>query len=168
MRVQMKKLFAVLLILCAFSISFAQGQAHKLTMDRGFFSTDYAIDGQEVDCDAFEQELAKVPEAISKWKTGNILRYTSWGVAAGGGFLVGYSIAVGSAPGSSDQGYKRTLALGGVIIVAAFVIEFIGNSKKDGAVELYNNEIGKIAGNESVNLSLVPTEQGGIALAFNF
>ena len=59
-------------------------------MDRGFFSTDYAIDGQEVDCDAFEQELAKVPEAISKWKTGNILRYTSWGVAAGGGFLVGY------------------------------------------------------------------------------
>ena len=164
----MKKFLIVLIVLFATTLSFAQDQAHKLNMDRGFFTTDYTIDGQEVDCDAFEQELAKVPEAISKWKTGNILRYTSWGVAAGGGFLVGYSIAVGSAPGSSDQGYKRTLALGGVIIVAAFVIEYIGNSKKDGAVELYNNEIGKIAGNESVNLSLVPTEQGGIALAFNF
>lgn len=57
---------------------------------------------------------------------------------------------------------------GGAIIVGALILEYVGNSKKDSAVEIYNSEIGKIAGNESVNLSIVPTEQGGIALAFNF
>ena len=169
MRVQMKKIFAVLLILCAFSISFAQGQTHKLAMDRGFFTTDYTIDGQEVDCDAFEQELARVPEAISKWNTGNILRYTSWGIAGVGGFIVGYNIAQSQNPTAEDpNAYKRYLGLGAAIIVAAFVVEYIGNSKKDGAVELYNQKIGNIAGNHPVNWSLVPTEQGGIALAFNF
>ena len=169
MRFQMKKLFAVLLILCAATLSFAQGQAHKLTMDRGIFTTDYTIDGQEVDCDVFEQELARVPEAISKWNTGNILRYTSWGIAGVGGFIVGYNIAQSQNPTAEDpNAYKRYLGLGAAIIVAAFVVEYIGNSKKDGAVELYNQKIGNIADNHSVKWSLVPTEQGGIALAFNF
>ena len=169
MRFQMKKLFAVLLILCAATLSFAQGQAHKLTMDRGIFTTDYTIDGQEVDCDVFEQELARVPEAISKWNTGNALRYTSWGIAGVGGFIVGYNIAQSQNPTAEDpNAYKRYLGLGAAIIVAAFVVEYIGNSKKDGAVELYNQKIGNIADNHSVKWSLVPTEQGGIALAFNF
>ena len=169
MRVQMKKLFAILLVLFAASLSFAQGQVHKLTMDRGFFTTDYTIDGQEVDCDVFEQELARVPEAISKWNTGNVLRYTSWGIAGVGGFIVGYNIAQSQNPTAEDpNAYKRYLGLGAAIIVAAFVVEYIGNSKKDGAVELYNQKIGNIADNHSVKWSLVPTEQGGIALAFNF
>ena len=85
----MKKFLIVLIVLFATTLSFAQDQAHKLNMDRGFFTTDYTIDGQEVDCDAFEQELAKVPEAISKWNTGNVLRYTSWGIAGVGGFIIG-------------------------------------------------------------------------------
>lgn len=165
----MKKFLIVLIVLCATTLSFAQSQAHKLTMDRGFFTTDYAIDGQEVDCDAFEQELAKVPEAISKWKTGNILRYTSWGVAAGGGFIIGYNIVQSQNPAAEDpNAYKRYLGLGGAIIVAAFVMEYIGNSKKDGAVELYNQKIGTITSNDSFSMGIVPTEQGGIALAFNF
>ena len=165
----MKKLFAVLLVLCAVALSFAQEQTHKLAMDRGFFTTDYTIDGQEVDGDAFEQELAKVPEAISKWNTGNVLRYTSWGIAGVGGFIVGYNIAQSQNPTAEDpNAYKRYLALGGAIIVVAFVVEYIGNSKKDGAVELYNQKIGTITSNNSFSMGIVPTEQGGIALAFNF
>jgi hypothetical protein len=163
----MKKLFAVLLVLFAATLSFAQGQVHKLTMDRGFFTTDYSIDGQEVDSDAFERELTNVPEAISKWNTGNTMRYISWGAAFGGGFLLGYGIAEGSGY-QAPESYKMKVLAGGVIIVAALIVEHIGNSKKDDAVDIYNKEIGKIAGNDSVNLSLVPTEQGGIALAFNF
>jgi hypothetical protein len=163
----MKKLFAVLLVLFATTLSFAQAQAHKLAMDRGIFTTDYTIDGQDVDSDAFERELANVPEAISKWNTGNTMRYISWGAAFGGGFLLGYGIAEGSGY-QAPESYKMKVLGGGVIIVAALIVEHIGNSKKDDAVDIYNKEIGKIAGNESVNLSLVPTEQGGIALAFNF
>ena len=167
MRFQMKKLFAVLLILCAATLSFAQGQAHKLTMDRGFFSTDYTIDGQDVDGDAFEQELAKVPEAISKWNTGNTMRYVSWGAAFGGGFLLGYGIAEGSGY-RAPESYKIKVLAGGVIIVAALIVEHIGNSKKDDAVDIYNQKIGTITSNNSFSMGIVPTEQGGIALAFNF
>lgn len=163
----MKKLFAVLLILCISTLSFAQEKQHKLTFNRGFFTNDYLIDGQEVSCSDFEYELARDYEAVSKWDTGNTMKYVSWGMAFGGGFLVGYGIAQGSQYGA-DQSYTFKLMAGGVLIVAAFIIERIGNSKKDDAVELYNKNIGKITGNESVNLSLVPTEQGGIALAFNF
>ena len=163
----MKKLFAVLFVLFATTLSFAQAQAHKLAMDRGIFTTDYTIDGQDVDSDAFERELANVPEAISKWNTGNTMRYISWGAAFGGGFLLGYGIAEGSGY-QAPESYKMKVLGGGVIIVAALIVEHIGNSKKDDAVDIYNKEIGKIAGNESVNLSLVPTEQGGIALTFNF
>ena len=163
----MKKFLIVLIVLFATTLSFAQDQAHKLNMDRGFFTTDYTIDGQEVDCDVFEQELANVPEAISKWNTGNTMRYISWGAAFGGGFLLGYGIAEGSGY-QAPESYKMKVLGGGIIIVAALIVEHIGNSKKDDAVDIYNKEIGKIAGKESVNLSLVPTEQGGIALAFNF
>ncbi|SHK95543.1 hypothetical protein [Fibrobacter sp. UWB12] len=163
----MKKLFAVLLVLFAATLSFAQGQVHKLTMDRGFFTTDYTIDGQEVDSDAFERELTNVPEAISKWNTGNTMRYISWGAAFGGGFLLGYGIAEGSGY-QAPESYKMKVLAGGVIIVAALIVEHIGNCKKDTAVDIYNKEIGKNAGNGSTNWSLVPTEQGGIALAFNF
>ena len=60
------------------------------------------------------------------------------------------------------------VAAGGAIIVAAFIIERIGNSKKDKAVEIYNNYKGDIIGNGSFSMGIVPTEQGGIALAFNF
>lgn len=165
----MKKFLIVLIILFATTLSFAQEKQHKLNMDRGFFTTDYTIDGQEVDCDAFEQELAKVPEAISKWNTGNVLRYTSWGIAGVGGFIIGYNIVQSQNPAAEDpNAYKRYLGLGGAIIVAAFVMEYIGNSKKDGAVELYNQKIGTITSNDSFSMGIVPTEQGGIALAFNF
>ena len=163
----MKKLFAVLLILCATTLSFAQSKKHTLTMDRGFFTTDYTIDGQEVDCDAFEKELSNVHEAIDKWNTGNTMRYISWGAAFGGGFLLGYGIAEGSGY-RAPESYKMKLLAGGVIIVAAFIIERIGNSKKDKAVEIYNNYKGEILGNGSFSMGIVPTEQGGIALAFYF
>ena len=163
----MKKLFAVLLILCATTLSFAQSKKHTLTMDRSFFTTDYTIDGQEVDCDAFERELSNVHEAIDKWNTGNTMRYISWGAAFGGGFLLGYSIYQGSSYGAGSS-YLMGVAAGGAIIVAAFIIERIGNSKKDKAVEIYNNYKGEILGNGSFSMGIVPTEQGGIALAFNF
>ena len=136
-------------------------------MDRGFFTTDYTIDGQEVDCDAFEKELSNVHEAIDKWNTGNTMRYISWGAAFGGGFLLGYGIAEGSGY-RAPESYKMKLLAGGVIIVAAFIIERIGNSKKDKAVEIYNNYKGEILGNGSFSMGIVPTEQGGIALAFYF
>ena len=37
----MKKFLIVLIVLFATTLSFAQDQAHKLNMDRGFFTTDY-------------------------------------------------------------------------------------------------------------------------------
>ena len=163
----MKKLLVVLLVLCATTLSFAQAKKHTLTMNRGFFTTDYFIDGQEVDGDAFEMELTNVHDAIDTWNTGNTMRYISWGAGFGGGFLLGYSIFQGSSYGAGSS-YLMGVAAGGAIIVGALILEYVGNSKKDSAVDIYNSEIGKIAGNESVNLSIVPTEQGGIALAFNF
>ena len=163
----MKKFLIVLIVLFATTLSFAQEKAHTLTFKRGFFTNDYLIDNQEVSCSDFEYELARDYEAISKWETGNTMKYVSWGMSFGGGFLIGYGIVQGSQYGA-DHSYTFKLMAGGVLIVAAFIIVRIGNSKKDDAVELYNKNIGKITSNNSFSMGIVPTEQGGIALAFNF
>ena len=95
------------------------------------------------------------------------MRYISWGAAFGGGFLLGYGIAEGSGY-QAPESYKIKVLAGGVIIVAALIVEHIGNSKKDDAIDIYNQKIGTITSNNSFSMGIVPTEQGGIALAFNF
>lgn len=165
----MNKLIAIVFIFCLSTISFAEEEKHTITMDRGFFTTSYTIDGQESDVNAVEYMLLTVYEANDKWNTGNVLRYVSWGVAGVGGFFVGYGAAQSqSFDEDTVNGYKRTMALGGVIVVAALIVKYIGNSKKDSAIELYNELNGKIISNGSFSFDIIPTEKGGIALALNF
>ena len=184
----MNKLISLLFALVLVSTAFAQqengtngGNAkHTIVFDRGFFGNTYTVDGNKSDVDEVEKLLEEVPEADSKWTTGNIIRYVSWGIAGVGGFFIGYGIAESQ---SFDEevvaGYKRTMGLGAAIVVAALIVEYVGNSKKDGAIELYNSENGKKAGksepdNEiaeektSFNIQIGPIPQGGFGVAFNF
>lgn len=183
----MNKLIALLFAIAIVSTAFAQdGSAsgngkHTLTFDRGFFTNTYTVDGKESNVDEVEKLLLDVPDADSKWTTGNILRYVSWGIAGVGGFFIGYGIAESQ---SFDEevvaGYKRTIGLGALIVVAGIIVEKVGNWKKDGAIELYNSENGKsaqkadstqvsrIEEKSSFNIQLGPTPQGGFGLAFNF
>ncbi len=165
----MKKLITIVFIFCLSTISFAQEGKHTITMDRGFFSTDFTVDGRESNVNEVENMLLTVSEAHDKWVLGNVFRYISWGTAGVGGFFVGYG-AVQSQSFDEDtvNGYKRTMALGGVIVVAALIVKYIGNSKKDSAIELYNELNGKIISNGSFSFGIIPTEKGGIALALNF
>ncbi len=180
----MKIINTILLALLIASFGFAQdaepsGNKHTITFERGFFSDTYTVDGAESDCDAVEKLLIDVPEANDKWGTGNILRYASWGIDGVGGFFIGYAIAMSQSPYEEDiNSYKRTLALGAAIVLVGIIVEKVGNSKKDGAIELYNSENGKrldMNQNDEIpetatsyNIQIAPTAQGGIGLAFNF
>lgn len=168
------------------STAFAQSgngnENHTIVFDRGFFGDTYTVDGKESNVDEVENLLVYVPEANSKWNSGNVIRYVSWGIAGVGGFFIGYGIAESqSFDEDAVAGYKRTLGLGAAIVVAALIVEYIGNSRKDGAIELYNSLSGKNqtpASNgssdetseekTSFNIQFGPTPQGGFGLAFNF
>ena len=159
---------------------------HTITFNREFFGDDYTVDGRESNVDEVENLLPYVPEANDQWKTGNILRYVSWGVAFVGGFCVGYGIMDAQSDmeyGTFGNGRGPIIIGGALAIVAGLIMEKVGNSKKDGAIELYNSQSGKnqapvteskdstdeITEEEtSFNIQVGPTPQGGIGLAFNF
>ena len=164
--------------LAAFAFALDGNESHTITMDRGFFSTDYTVDGKESNLDEVEELLLYVPDANEMWSSGNTLRYVSWGMAFVGGFGVGYGIvesqnAIGE--GTFQNGRGVYIIGGGLLVVAALIMEHIGNSKKDSAIELYNSSSGKTPKYDgfgtpiesSYNIQLAPTANGA-ALAFNF
>ena len=163
----MKKALLFLIALGLFTFSFAQEKKHTLAYNDGFFVNDYLIDGQEVSSTEFERELVNDYYAIRKWETGNTMKYISLGMAFGGGILMGYGAYQGSLY-NAPQGYHVLLMAGGALLVASLVLDIIGNSKKRTAVKLYNKNSGATASNNSLSMDIVPTEQGGIALAFKF
>ena len=169
------------------SVSLDGNAKHTITFYRGFFGDDYTVDGRESNVDEVENLLPYVPEANDQWKTGNILRYVSWGVAFVGGFCVGYGIMDAQSDmeyGTFGNGRGPIIIGGALAIVAGLIIEKVGNSKKDGAIELYNSQSGKNQApaaapdvpesstpeseETSFNIQVGPTPQGGIGLAFNF
>lgn len=97
--------------------------------------------------DGIEVILPYVPEAKDKWATGNALRYTSWALALAGGFSLGYGIVDNQSPDAMGEatmsGAWGVMILGGgATIVVAFIMEHVGNSKKDHAIEVFNNQNG--------------------------
>ena len=108
-------------------------------------------------------------KAKDQWSTGNILRYASWGISFAGGFCIGYGIMAGQADmehGTFAEGRGVIIFGGAAAVIIGIIMEKIGNSKKDGAIELYNSESGKST--TAINIEVAPTPQGGIGLAFNF
>ena len=190
----MKNLLILFFALCSAATAFAQhnsgvidGNAkHTITFERGFFFNTYTVDGRESNVDEVENLLVYVPEANDKWNTGNILRYTSWGIAFAGGFCVGYGLVDAQADmeyGTFGNGRGPIIIGGAIAIVAAIIMEKVGDAKKDGAIELYNSQSGKNAAQPepasesddeiseettSFNIQFGPTPQGGFGLALNF
>lgn len=186
--------FAFVLATAAFAqhggpenVSLDGNAKHTITFNRGFFGDDYTVDGRESNVDEVENLLLYVPDANDQWKTGNILRYVSWGVAFVGGFCVGYGIMDAQSDmeyGTFGNGRGPIIIGGALAIVAGLIMEKVGNSKKDGAIELYNSQSGKNQApaaapdvpessapeseETSFNIQVGPTPQGGIGLAFNF
>ena len=175
----MKAFHIIFLILAlpSFSFSFDGNETHTVSIDKGFFGTTYLLDGKEVPVDEIEALLPYVPEAKDEWATGNTLRYTSWALALAGGFSLGYGIVDSQSPDAMDEatmsGARGVMILGGgAAIVIAFIMEHVGNSKKDHAIEIFNSQNGKNdfsrKEGSSLSMRLTTTEQGGIGLAFNF
>ena len=193
----MYKLVTILFAFVLAATAFAQhgGPAesngkHTITLERGFFFDTYVIDGVESSVDDVENLLPYVPEANEQWNTGNILRYVSWSIAFAGGFCVGYGLIDAQSDteyGTFGNGRGPIIIGGALAIVAGIIIEKVGNSKKDGAIELYNSQNGKSqapAGQSapatedssdeiteeetSFNIQIGPTLQGGFGVALNF
>ena len=167
----MKMIYVLILSALLTSTAFAfDGYAkHAIVRDAGFFTTDYTIDGQEASESEVEDYLIYVQDAYDKWKFGKTMGYVSLGMAAGGGFIIGYSALSGADYGAGD-GYKIGITIGAGIFVAAIILNRVAASKLNGAIELYNSESGTIKNpyETSFNIQLAPTPQGGIGLAFNF
>lgn len=182
----MKYSLIFIFVLAIISSAFAEEAPvqHKITFERGLFTNTYTVDGRDSDVDEVENLLLYVPDASAKWETGNTIRHISWGLAFTGGFFIGYGIYDSSTDrlhGTFEGGRGMIIYLGGFAIIAGFILERIGNSKKDTAIEIYNSENGKKSsiptfGHEdefkdnqsSFNIEIAPTPLGGVGLAFNF
>ena len=170
----MKSAIVFYLLLVFSSLAFAEepldGNAkHTITFERGIFSNTFTVDGKESSEEEVERLLLYVPEAKDQWSTGNILRYASWGISFAGGFCIGYGIMAGQADmehGTFAEGRGVIIFGGAAAVIIGIIMEKVGNSKKDGAIELYNSESGKST--TAINIEVAPTPQGGIGLAFNF
>lgn len=173
-----KIFYALVLSLLLSSVAYADfdGNEKHTIKNVGVFTNSYTVDGTETDVDEVERLLLYVPDANEKWGTGKILRYVSYGLGFVGGFIVGYSAVSGSNYDAGDD-YKTGLFIGGGIVLAAIIVNRVGASKRNGAIEIYNSESGKqkanfgdMSGNafSAFNIQVAPTSQGGVGLAFNF
>ena len=103
------------------------------------------------------------PEAASELSTSKVFYYPALLLASAGGAAVGYGI-VAWIDGRSNIGQPLTLgglgAVGIAFLLAHFSIIYVAS-----AIEIYNKSLGY---ETSLQVKVVPTPQGGVALAFAF
>lgn len=102
------------------------------------------------------------PEAGEVLRSGKSLYSRALVLAALGGAAVGW----GGVAWKHGDSYGKPLTIGGIgVSVFAIVLGGISGNRKTTAVEIYNKNIGY---DTSLQIKIVPTPQGGTALAFAF
>lgn len=102
------------------------------------------------------------PEAGEILRSGKSLYTKALVLAAVGGAAIGW----GGVAWEHGDSYGKPLTIGGIgVAVAAIVMGGISGSRTTTAVEIYNKNIGY---DTSLQIKIVPTPQGGTALAFAF
>lgn len=162
-----KILFSVLFVLVLAGFSFAEDDA-PLRDDSGkklaLVDKKAYYGGELVDAEKFGMIIDRDEEASSEYGTAKFFSYSSYVFSYAGGFCLGYGV-VSLIMGDSDIGLPLTLAgVGGVGV--GLLLVHVANRYLESSIEIFNNH--QSGGSTTVEMSLVPTQQGGIALAFNF
>lgn len=116
-----------------------------------------------------ENALKADPLSADDYSTAMMFYYPALTLAGIGGAGLGYGLItpLGAVFGnSSSLEAGKYLVVGGLIIGGiGLVLGKVSNNYLDSSIELYNKNVG----NESAfKVKLVPTEKGGLALAFAF
>ena len=102
------------------------------------------------------------PEAGEVLRSGKSLYTKAMVLAAVGGAAIGW----GAVAWGHGDSYGMPVTIGGIgVTVAALVMGGISGNRTTTAVEIYNKKIGY---DTSLQIKIVPTPQGGTALAFAF
>jgi len=118
-----------------------------------------------VEADVIVNALKSNPLSADDYSTAMMFYYPALTLAGIGGAGLGYGIVAWITQGSdSDEGMYITLG-GAVIAGIGLFLGSVSNNYLDSSIELYNMYIGD---KPAFMVKLVPTEQGGLALAFAF
>lgn len=123
---------------------------------------DWYLGDNKVDEDVIVEELNANSRSASEFRTSRVFYYPGLVLGAAGGFAVGYG-AVSWIMGE-DYGMPVTLAGVGVVGVAV-LLNYIAGRYVDSSIQIYNLEVGY---DMALKLQVVPTQQGGLALALAF
>lgn len=137
----------------------------ETSSELSFHDNNFYQGSNKIAIDLLKNIVMNDEEAYSEFKIGNrINNFLATPLACIGGFSLGFGLArIGNEEG-------KYIALGGVGVTAlAFLFSRISLSYFKSSMEIYNNNLThKKSTWDSVRLDFVPTQQGGIALAFSF
>lgn len=130
-----------------------------VVVNKAMFIGNHQLTGDEL-----ETVFSSNDEAASAYSTALHFYYPGLILAYAGGGLLGYGVGEWIW-GDSDLGMYLTIGGAGVIGISILLTR-IGNSYLLDAIDLFNKGVPVME--TSLRLKIVPTEQGGIALAFAF
>lgn len=122
----------------------------------------WLLNGMKVDREIIAEELNSNSKSASEYRTYQVFCYPGMVLAGIGGFALAYGIISWST--GEDFGMPVTLAGAGVAGVGV-VLYYISGKYFNSAIQIYNREAGY---ETSLQLQVVPTPQGGLALALAF
>ena len=123
----------------------------------------WLLNGEKVEEDIVVQELNSNSKSASEYRTYQVFYYPGMALAVAGGVAVGYG-AVTWIMGDGGIGMPVTLAGVGVVGIGA-ALYYVASKYFDSSIQIYNREAGY---ETTLKLQIVPTQQGGLALALAF
>ena len=121
------------------------------------------IGSTPVEEDIIVNAIKSNPLSADDYSTAMMFYYPAMAIAYTGGFGIGYGLVTWIMQGDDVGMY---LTLGGVVLAGvAILLEKVSNNYIDSSIELYNKNIGN---DSAFKVKLLPTEKGGLALAFSF
>ena len=164
-----KSIVLFLFVFALFGNAFAEEGEAKLShsiagQKLSFHDRNWFMGEQIVEADVAFTALKSQDESSSAYGTAMGFYYPGLVLAYAGGAALGYGV-VEWIWGNGDLGMYLTLGGAGVIGIS-LLLSHIADSYMHDAIDLYNKGIG--ISETSLRLKLVPTEQGGIAVALAF
>jgi len=169
MKSQMKKILVLFLTgvtmsACVTTVPMKSGQ--KIEMKGSSFLTrQYQQEGKNLELSDMFEKLGKQDSIKDKVNKGKYMFYGSMGLAAVGGYLIGYNLVSSSSSRSSDM-------MTGVLVAGAgFGLAYLAASNMDEAVETYNRGVGGGKKKTGFQFQWSPyafNDQAGVGLGFRF